>query len=69
MDFSLNENQRMIVEMVRDFGEKHIRPKMMEWDESQEFPREVFTKLGELGLMGVLVPKEYEVVVLAILNM
>ena len=69
MDFSLNENQRMIVEMVRDFGEKHIRPKMMEWDESKEFPREVFTKLGELGLMGVLVPKEYEVVVLAILNM
>ncbi len=59
MDFSLNENQRMIVEMVRDFGEKHIRPKMMEWDESQEFPREVFTKLGELGLMGVLVPQEY----------
>jgi alkylation response protein AidB-like acyl-CoA dehydrogenase len=59
MDFSLNENQRMILEMVRDFGEKHIRPKMMEWDESQEFPREVFTKLGELGLMGVLVPQEY----------
>ncbi|MEX1189189.1 MAG: acyl-CoA dehydrogenase family protein [Bacteroidia bacterium] len=59
MDFSLNENQKMIVEMVRDFGEKHIRPKMMEWDESQEFPREVFTKLGELGLMGVLVPQEY----------
>jgi alkylation response protein AidB-like acyl-CoA dehydrogenase len=59
MEFSENENQRMIREMIRDFGDKHICPKMMEWDESQYFPREVFTKLGELGLMGVLVPEEY----------
>lgn len=59
MEFSENENQRMIREMIRDFGDKHIRPKMMEWDESQYFPREVFSKLGELGLMGVLVPQEY----------
>src|SRR5690606_1425098 len=59
MNFELNENQIMIAGMVRDFGEKHIRPKMMEWDESQEFPVEVFKKLGELGLMGVLVPAEY----------
>jgi alkylation response protein AidB-like acyl-CoA dehydrogenase len=59
MDFQLTENQRMISDMVRDFGDKHIRPKLMEWDESQEFPREVFSKLGDLGLMGVLVPTEY----------
>lgn len=59
MDFSLNENQKMIKEMIRDFGDKAIRPKMMEWDESQEFPKEVFKQLGELGLMGVLVPQEY----------
>jgi alkylation response protein AidB-like acyl-CoA dehydrogenase len=59
MDFTLNENQEMIAKMVRDFGTKHIRPKMMEWDESQEFPVEVFKKLGELGLMGVLIPEEY----------
>ncbi|MDX2003607.1 MAG: acyl-CoA dehydrogenase family protein [Chitinophagales bacterium] len=58
-DFELNENQRMITQMVRDFAEKHIRPDMMKWDETQEFPREVFRKLGELGLMGVLVPTEY----------
>lgn len=45
--------------MVRDFCEKEIRPKFMEWDESQEFPIEVFKKLGELGMMGVLVPTEY----------
>ncbi|MGQ0828534.1 MAG: acyl-CoA dehydrogenase family protein [Bacteroidota bacterium] len=59
MDFSINENQQMIAEMIRKFGNDHIRPKMMEWDESQEFPVEVFKKLGELGLMGVLVPQEY----------
>lgn len=59
MDFSYNENQRMIADMIKKFGDDHIKPKMMEWDESQEFPIEVFKKLGELGLMGVLVPTEY----------
>lgn len=59
MEFSENENQKMIRDMLRDFCDKHIRPKMMEWDESQTFPREVFTELGKLGLMGVLVPEEY----------
>ncbi|PKV66796.1 acyl-CoA dehydrogenase family protein [Pontibacter ramchanderi] len=59
MEFNYTENQRMIADMIRDFGAKNIKPKMMEWDESQEFPVEVFKKLGELGLMGVLVPTEY----------
>jgi alkylation response protein AidB-like acyl-CoA dehydrogenase len=59
MEFNYTENQRMIADMIRDFGVKHIKPKMMEWDESQEFPVEVFKRLGELGLMGVLVPTEY----------
>jgi alkylation response protein AidB-like acyl-CoA dehydrogenase len=59
MDFSLNENQHMIADMIKKFGDEHIRPKLMEWDESQTFPVEVFKKLGELGLMGVLVPTEY----------
>ena len=59
MDFSINENQQMIADMIKKFSDDHIRPKMMEWDESQEFPVEVFKKLGELGLMGVLVPQEY----------
>ncbi|MBK6526354.1 MAG: acyl-CoA dehydrogenase [Crocinitomicaceae bacterium] len=49
----------MIKQMVRDFAEKEIRPNVMKWDESQEFPVPVFKKLGELGLMGVLVPTEY----------
>jgi alkylation response protein AidB-like acyl-CoA dehydrogenase len=59
MDFNQTENQAMIADMARDFAEKHIRPDLMKWDESQEFPVEVFKKLGELGMMGVLVPQEY----------
>ncbi|NNC82414.1 MAG: acyl-CoA dehydrogenase [Flavobacteriales bacterium] len=59
MKFEQNENQRMISQMVRDFADKEIRPRLMEWDESQEFPVEVMKKLGGLGLLGVLVPEEY----------
>lgn len=59
LSFDVAENQKMIEQMVRDFGNKEIRPRMMEWDESQEFPIELFRKMGDLGLMGVLVPEEY----------
>lgn len=59
MDFKPTENQEMIAQTVRDFAEKNIRPYLMDWDESQTFPIEVFKKLGDLGLMGVLVPEEY----------
>lgn len=45
--------------MVRDFGHREIKPKMMLWDESQEFPVELFKKLGKMGLMGVIIPEEY----------
>ena len=58
-NFSVSENQQMVRGMVRDFAEKHIRPHVMEWDEAQTFPVDVFKKLGELGLMGVLVPEVY----------
>jgi alkylation response protein AidB-like acyl-CoA dehydrogenase len=57
--FDETENQKMIAQMVRDFGAREIKPKMMEWDESQEFPIQLFHKMGDLGLMGVLVPEEY----------
>lgn len=57
--FELSESQQMMAEMIRDFGDKHIRPKMMEWDESQEFPVALFHEMGKLGLMGVLVPHAY----------
>ncbi|WP_009034116.1 acyl-CoA dehydrogenase family protein [Indibacter alkaliphilus] len=59
MNFELNENQQMIAQMIRDFGAKEITPFRNEWDDKQHFPLELFKKLGELGLMGVLVPSEY----------
>jgi alkylation response protein AidB-like acyl-CoA dehydrogenase len=59
LDFAHNENCIQIADMVRKFGAEHIRPRLMEWDESQEFPVEVMKGLGKLGLLGVLVPSEY----------
>ena len=59
MRFGTTENQQMIAEMLRSFGEKHIRPHFMDWDEKQTFPVELFKQLGELGCMGVLVPEKY----------
>lgn len=59
MNFETTEMQSQIADMIKDFAEKNIRPQMMEWDETQTFPVEVFRKLGELGLMGVLIPTEY----------
>ena len=59
LNFNQNENQRMIAEMIRDFGAKEITPFRKDWDDRQFFPIELFKKLGELGLMGVLIPTEY----------
>lgn len=59
MNFQLTENQSMIAQMIRDFGAKEITPFRKEWDDHQTFPLPLFKKLGELGLMGVLIPSEY----------
>jgi len=59
MDFKTTDDQNMIAEMVRTFAQKEIRPNMMDWDENQIFPVELFRKMGELGLMGVIIPQEY----------
>ena len=59
MDFSLSEEQTLLKKTVREFAETELGPHSREWDERQDFPREVFTKLGELGLMGVVWPTEY----------
>ena len=59
MDFTINENQKMITDMIQQFGKQNITPFVRKWDDNQTFPVEVFKKLGELGLMGVLVPTEY----------
>ena len=59
MDFNYNENQKLISEMIRSFSAKEIVPNIKEWDDNQIFPVHVFKKLGELGLMGVLIPQEF----------
>lgn len=59
MNLDPNENQKMIAEMLKTFSATHIKPYRLQWDEEQVFPVEVFKKLGELGVMGVLVPEQY----------
>ncbi|MCB9232595.1 MAG: acyl-CoA dehydrogenase family protein [Bacteroidia bacterium] len=59
MNFEYNENQKMIADMIRKFGEEKIRPNIMKWDEAQEFPVDLMHEMGELGLLGVFVPEKY----------
>jgi alkylation response protein AidB-like acyl-CoA dehydrogenase len=59
MEFDLTEEQLQVKQMVREFAEGEIRPHVMEWDEAQHLPREMFFKMGELGLSGVIFPEEY----------
>ena len=59
MEFKPTEEQQLIAETVREFAEAEIRPHVREWDEAQSFPDELLRKMGELGLMGVMVPEEY----------
>ncbi|OGF61987.1 MAG: acyl-CoA dehydrogenase [Candidatus Fischerbacteria bacterium RBG_13_37_8] len=59
MNFELTEDQKMIRDMVREFGQKEIVPVALEYDEKQEFPHQIVAKLGELGLMGIIFPEEY----------
>ncbi|WP_431163443.1 acyl-CoA dehydrogenase family protein [Flagellimonas beolgyonensis] len=58
MNFDYSETQKMVAESARDFAQQYILPHVMEWDEAQIFPIEVFKKAGELGFMGILVPEE-----------
>jgi alkylation response protein AidB-like acyl-CoA dehydrogenase len=59
MEFQQAELTEQVAQTARDFAAQHIRPYVMQWDESQEFPVQVFKDMGKLGLMGVLVPEEY----------
>ncbi|WP_068597320.1 acyl-CoA dehydrogenase family protein [Vaginella massiliensis] len=58
MKYLENENLKLIAQSAKDFAQQHIQPNIMDWDESQTFPVEVFKKLGEMGFMGILVPEE-----------
>ena len=59
MDFRQTELTEQVAQTARDFAQQYIRPQLMDWDESQEFPVSVFKEMGKLGLMGVLVPETY----------
>jgi alkylation response protein AidB-like acyl-CoA dehydrogenase len=59
MDFQLTEEQRAIQEMVRDFAEKEIAPRASEIDKTDEFPADIFRKMGEQGLLGLPFPEQY----------
>ena len=59
MDFELSESQRMLKELAQKFAEREIRPHAHEWNQARRFPIEVFRKMADLGLMGLLVPEEY----------
>lgn len=59
MNFQTDEITQQVAIMARDFAHQYIKPHVMDWDDSQHFPVEVFKEMGKLGLMGVLVPQEY----------
>ena len=59
MNFQPSELTVQVAQTARDFAQQYIRPHVMEWDETQEFPVQVFKEMGKLGMMGVLVPEEY----------
>ncbi|HVM87840.1 MAG TPA: acyl-CoA dehydrogenase family protein [Puia sp.] len=59
MNFQKSELTGQVVASVRDFALQHIKPYVMEWDESQQMPLALFKEMGKLGIMGVLVPEQY----------
>jgi butyryl-CoA dehydrogenase len=59
MDFALSDDQREIQALTREFAQAEIEPNASQWDRDHHFPRELFGKLAELGLMGACVPEEY----------
>ncbi|WP_029420798.1 acyl-CoA dehydrogenase family protein [Alicyclobacillus macrosporangiidus] len=59
MDFDWTQEQRMIRDTVREFAEAEILPYAAEWDQRSHFPKEVFDKMGRLGLLGLPIPERY----------
>ena len=59
MNFNQSEVTLQVAESARDFARQYIKPHLMDWDESQEFPVYIFKELGKLGMMGVFVPEKY----------
>jgi alkylation response protein AidB-like acyl-CoA dehydrogenase len=59
MNFEVSELTSQVAISARDFAQQYIKPYVMKWDETQEFPVSLFKEMGKLGFMGVLVPEEY----------
>ena len=59
MNFDLTEDQKRIRDAVREFAEAEIAPRVAAWEKAEHFPREVLGQLGEMGVMGMMVPEEY----------
>ncbi|HEU5251323.1 MAG TPA: acyl-CoA dehydrogenase family protein, partial [Thermoanaerobaculia bacterium] len=59
MSATLTAEQQAIRQAAREFADAEIRPHVMEWDEAQHFPSDVFAKLGELGFLGTIFPEKY----------
>jgi len=59
MDFNLSERELEVKKLARDFAENVIKPVIMEYDESQEFPMDIAKQMGEIGFLGIIFPEEY----------
>ncbi len=59
MEFQMTEEQQMVMEMVRDFGQSEIAPAVKDYEPQGEFPHQIINKLGELGLLGMMVPDTF----------
>jgi alkylation response protein AidB-like acyl-CoA dehydrogenase len=59
MNFQISELTEQVSQVARDFAKIHVAPHVMDWDERQHFPREVFTEMGKLGMMGLFIPEKY----------
>ncbi len=60
VSFAPTEQMTMVANMAKEFAEKEIKPTVMKYDESQEFPKEIFKKMAGLGFLGAYYPEEYE---------
>ena len=60
MDIEMIDNLQLIQESARDFAETYIRPNVLDWDENQHFPIDLFHQMGQYGFLGVLVPEKYQ---------
>lgn len=59
MNFETSELTKQVAQVARDFSKLNIAPHVMEWDESQHFPKDVMQEMGKLGLMGMFIPEKY----------